>query len=107
LGGAIKIKVPEDSAFLNFCPVNRRVCPFWHWVAANIFDEKVLLRLVQIDYSTQQNPYILNKKHGGTKDRIRDKLNNQKASFVAFENLNFNYLKIIEGGLPECDIELT
>jgi len=45
LGGIIKIKVPEDSAFLNFASVNRRVCPFWHWVAANIFEETVLLRL--------------------------------------------------------------
>jgi hypothetical protein len=39
--------------------------------------------------------------------RTREQIYKEKASFVAFENLNFNYLKIIEGGLPACDFELT
>jgi len=26
-----------------------------------------------------------------------------EASFVAFENLNFNYLKVIGGALPACE----
>ena len=45
------------------------------------------------DYYHDKN----SKKNGTAQHKIIE------ASFVAFENLNFNYLKVIGGALPACD----
>lgn len=88
----IKIKVDNDI-FPNIGEVNRRICPFWHWVACNIMDPKIIKNLSVVNYSSNQIPRVEN-----LSARIKARLKNykQRASYLAFENLNFAFLNVIE-----------